>query len=452
MRRLWGKAVSVFLLYFCYVVIGMSAPFFFTKPVAESAPPRMKGGKALAYIAESNAEALEMRLALIDQAKTRIVFSVFDIRKGKSTEDVFSHLLAAADRGVQVEILVDGMYGALHMDGVPLFEACGAHDNITVRYYNTPNPLKPWSINGRMHDKYIVVDDRYVLLGGRNQFDYFLGAYKKNHGLDREVLLVCAEKNPENTVCQVVEYYEKIKKEPFVKEKLTDHPSEKTLEKLRAHYRKCKTAKLIEPSEMMPVSGTALIHNGTGRYGKKPQVFSAVLSCMEKERQETVIETPYIVCSRGMRKALTKASKGGSEITLLVNSIASGDNVCASADYLLRRGSILKTGMTVYEYMGDFSMHGKSVAVGKDIAIVGSYNFDCRSTYVDTETMLVLESEEVNRKLRANIDVCMKNALKVKKDGSYREKEGIRPPEMTPLKKATIAVLSGLFQGFRYLI
>lgn len=35
----------------------------------------------------------------------------------------------------------------------------------------------PWTFNGRLHDKYILSDDRLLLAGGRNTFDKFLGDY-----------------------------------------------------------------------------------------------------------------------------------------------------------------------------------------------------------------------------------------------------------------------------------
>ena len=53
-----------------------------------------------------------------------------------------------------------------------------------------------------------------------------------------------------------------------------------------------------------------------------------------------------------------------------------------------------RTGVSLYEYMGRHSTHGKSLIIDDDIAVV-VYNFDCRSTYVDTETMLVVQGKEI---------------------------------------------------------
>lgn len=59
------------------------------------------------------------------------------------------------------------------MTGKDIFAAVGSEPNVEIRFYNTPNLLKPWTINGCLHDKYIVADHKYLLMGGRNMFDYF---------------------------------------------------------------------------------------------------------------------------------------------------------------------------------------------------------------------------------------------------------------------------------------
>ena len=67
--------------------------------------------------------------------------------------------------------------------------------------------------------------------------------------------------------------------------------------------------------------------------------------------------------------------------------------------------------------MGKHSTHGKSLVIDDDIAVVGSYNFDCRSTYVDTETMLVVQGKEITKQLEEDFDGLKNESLKVNKDG-----------------------------------
>ena len=81
------------------------------------------------------------------------------------------------------------------------------------------------------------------------------------------------------------------------------------------------------------------------------------------------IHTPYAVFSDDMYDGITEVKKQVKDTTMILNSIASGDNVCASADYQKNRGKILDTGISLYEYMGKHSTHGKSIVIDDDIAV-----------------------------------------------------------------------------------
>ena len=60
------------------------------------------------------------------------------------------------------------------------------------------------------------------------------------------------------------------------------------------------------------------------------------------------IHTPYAVFSDDMYDGITEVKKQVKDTTMILNSIASGDNVCASADYQKNRGKILDTGISLY--------------------------------------------------------------------------------------------------------
>ena len=45
------------------------------------------------------------------------------------------------------------------------------------------------------------------------------------------------------------------------------------------------------------------------------------------------------------------------------------------------------------------SYHGKSVVIDHELSAIGSYNFDLRSTYLDTELMLVIQSKDLTAEL-----------------------------------------------------
>lgn len=117
------------------------------------------------YCIDDNEEALIWRLRMIGNAKERIVLATFDLRADDSGSGILAALYHAADRGVQVQLLIDGIYQKLFLDGSKLFQALVAQENVEVRIYNPITLMNMFRLNYRMHDKYLIVDDRMYLLG-----------------------------------------------------------------------------------------------------------------------------------------------------------------------------------------------------------------------------------------------------------------------------------------------
>lgn len=60
---------------------------------------------------DDNSDALLWRLRLIEEAKERIILTTFDFWDEESGQDVIGALWAAAERGVRVQVLLDGING-----------------------------------------------------------------------------------------------------------------------------------------------------------------------------------------------------------------------------------------------------------------------------------------------------------------------------------------------------
>ena len=65
---------------------------------------------------DDNEEALLWRLRMIGNAKKSIVLSTFDLRPDDSGTKIIAALYTAAERGVQVQILIDGIYQKLFLE------------------------------------------------------------------------------------------------------------------------------------------------------------------------------------------------------------------------------------------------------------------------------------------------------------------------------------------------
>ncbi|MBP3702240.1 MAG: phospholipase D family protein [Lachnospiraceae bacterium] len=475
--KILGAGFACFLV---YILIAMLVPFAHQKTVSDVNKTFDRENYYSdtvsvdrAAIIEDNNTALSERIRLIQGAKEQIILSTFDMREGHSAEDVIGALIAAADRGVQVKVLVDGISGMLHMSGKPLFFAMSANPNIEVRAYNTPNLIKPWTFNGRMHDKYLIADNKVMILGGRNTYDYFLGDYiEDNKSYDRDVLVYNTKYDKEteksSVIYQVQEYFETVWKSEYStvwhneQELYQDEDVSEKKAELKARYNGMKHAnpewfdkKYSYEEDTEETNQITLISGETGIYGKEPKVWYELRKLMEQSEKSVRIHTPYAVMGTDMREDLHRITQSVSEASIMINSVETGDNFVASSDYLYHKKGLLETGVILREFVGGMSYHGKSILIDNELAIIGSYNLDLRSTYMDTEVMLVIQSKEIAADLAAYMDTYERQAKQVVKnenDEVEYESDELIIPEIPLAKKVAMKIVGLILQPFRYVI
>jgi putative cardiolipin synthase len=147
-------------------------------------------------------EALLWRLRAIDSATVSIAMETFLWKPDRSGLRVLSRLLATADRGVQVRVLLDDSF-TMHEDLV--LHALDEHPSIEFRIYNPYAHrqddmvlrqlfnLGDFSrVNHRMHNKALVVDGQAAIVGGRNIGDEYFGYDDSFNFRDMELLMVGA--------------------------------------------------------------------------------------------------------------------------------------------------------------------------------------------------------------------------------------------------------------------
>ncbi len=474
-KRHW--LVLLILLVILYLVVGLYAPFAVGKKISSQTVADFDVNSLYsdtlstdrAMLVETNQSALDERIRLLNQAKERIILSTFDMREGESTRDVLSVILNKAEEGIQVQILVDGVSGAIRMEGNPLFYAIAAHPNVEIRIYNPLNLLMPWKSQGRMHDKYVIVDDLAYILGGRNTFDYFLGMYDvTDSSYDREVLIYNTAagkpKSSQSSLFEVEDYFHQVWNlevcKPFhndtsLLERENVREETKNLHTRYQEIRKSMSPLFEEPQYLkktVEVNGVHLLSNPIGIYGKEPVLFYQLSQLMQNAKERVIIHTPYTVCNGFMYDTLAGIVKEVPDTTMLINSVENGDNVMASSDYLYNKKKVVDTGIKLYEYDGGNSYHGKSIVIDHNISLIGSYNLDLRSTYVDTELMLMVQSEELTAQLTACMDAFQEDSRKVVDAKNYEVPEHVTVASMPVWRKAMYRVIGFVMQAFRYLV
>ena len=413
------RILALLLLLLCYLLVGSIAPY--TNQPSPSAQTQdsfqasdcygVSTGSDRAAIIDDNQAALELRLQMIAHAQEQLILSTFDFRSDQAGTDLLAALLDAGERGVQVRLLVDGFSAFLRMERNPLFYALSSHPNIEIRVYNPIQLWKPWNLMGRLHDKYLIADHTAYLLGGRNCFNSFLGSYGGGQNRDRDVLVYNAGNVSDSSLYQVEDYYRSISALDCCKlfhddEDLAARSSvqeaqetlHQRLAELKALYPACYAAPCDYRTATLPTRKITLLSNPTQVAVKEPVLFYELMELCKSAKKQVILHTPYVIANDWM------LGKIGSKGQILLNSAATNGNPFASSDYVRHKQELVDTGLEIHEYIGKISYHGKSIAIDDRLAIVGSFNMDMRSTYLDTELMLVIDSPEVTQALKASMD------------------------------------------------
>jgi len=420
--------LAIFLCVAFYELLGICVAYKKQPEVSNTTKKETKNGSwnecsentERAVIIEKNPEALLQRVRLIKNAKKEIILSTFAFQSDESGKLILGALHDAADRGVHIRLLVDGMESWIDMEGNPYFYGLSSHENVEIKLYNKANPLKPWKIMGRMHDKYLIADGKRYILGGRNTYNYFLGDFPGHKNYDRDVLVVCDEPEKENSVNQFEENKERI----------------------------CDTDYTDETFETEKI---ALVSNPIHTGSKEPVVWYQLGELMKNAKNRVKIHTPYIICNDMMYNTWEEIAENVSDFSIMTNSVANNGNPFGAADYAKNRNRILSTGINIWEYEGGYSYHGKSILIDDDLSVIGSFNMDMRSAYLDTELMLVIRSKDINKQLEESMVEYERVSRQVLEDGTYRDPYHVEPIELTKKRQRKIFLVQHLLGWARYL-
>ncbi len=181
-------------------------------------------------------------------------------------------------------------------------------------------------------------------------------------------------------------------------------------------------------------------------------MFYQLIDLMKQAEENVLIHTPYIVCNQYMYLKLKELVDSVPACKMMINSVENGNNLTASSDYLINKKDVVKIGIPLLEYDGGISYHGKSVVIDDRISIVGSFNFDLRSTYMDTELMLVIKSESFTKELRGSMEAFEKDCRIVVDKDTYITSAHIVVKEIPFKRKVQLKVYGFILQAFRYVL
>ena len=398
---------------------------------------------------ERGASALIARAWLVENAVHRIDAQYFIFAADTAGIVATDALLLAAERGVKVRLLVDDTLA--HGDP-KLLHSLSAHPNAEVRIYNPllnvgqsfgqkiANIFRDFPrVNQRMHNKLFIADGRVAITGGRNMGNEYFDLARANNFRDRDVLLV------EGEVADASASFSAFWNHPLARpiEALIDtptrHPPEAVWEKM--HQFACNPSKFLPtlrarvtavPTSLRTRVADGLMHtpsrvdyvsdapgkNVTDSLRGGGASTDALITLVNQATESIVIQTPYLVTTDRGEAVFRAAVERGVSVRILTNSLASTDNLFAFSGYKRRRAGLLDAGVALYEskprmaaqtelmngpieprYRGSMALHAKSMVVDQRIAVVGSFNLDPRSANLNTESITIIHSADVARRL-----------------------------------------------------
>jgi len=336
--------------------------------------------------------------------------------------------------GVKIKVLLDGSANRVDKSLWYYLEQHG----IEVReFHPSPKllvPLKKISIrnfirafknaNSRMHDKILLADGEDLIIGGRNiEKTYYDLAEKNFH--DRDIYFVS-----KSTGGEVKAYFEKLWNSKHVS-KLTYNRRDrkgkhyekmvnklKNIRKYTLYHKKDyeEKSKAIDPVKYgMKFDKAVFLSSYNKETGKfDPDYLSTSLYKLALQLKKSfIIETPYLVPTKRLYKLMETLHKKKVKMQFVTNSFCSTDVMPVAAAYDNEKEKLAKLGVEIYEYKGPQYLHAKSAIFDDSLALVGSYNMDPRSAYINTELVFIIDDKNVVSKLASIIEEDKANSVKV---------------------------------------
>jgi len=354
-------------------------------------------------------------------------------------------LLEAADRGVRIRLLVDDMDARAKNAG---FAALAAHPQISVRMFNPfasrrgllglmGEGLTSFGrINHRMHNKTWIADNRVALAGGRNIGDEYFGASEEVNFVDLDFAMLgpvvrdasasfdrywnsqaaypMEQLNPVGVTGE-----ELAKLRTWLAEATRDAGTSRYADVLRADD---AVQRLLAGDWRMEwsaryqlVSDDPLKATPEKNDAVRSKVVAALLPVIRATRVELGVVSPYFVPGESGTAELVQLAQAGRNVRVLTNSLAANDVAAVHGGYSRYRKALLEGGVQLYErkplegsdgqssLLGSSgaSLHTKALVFDGESLFVGSYNLDPRSTFLNCEQGVLVESEPLARQLEA---------------------------------------------------
>lgn len=389
-------------------------------------------------------EAFAARMLLAQTAQRSLDVQYYIWRQDVSGTLLLDALLRAADRGVRVRLLLDDHNTAGLDETLSGFDS---HPNVQVRLFN-PFAIRGYRwwgyltdfsrLNRRMHNKSFTADNQVTIVGGRNVGDEYFGATAAVAFVDLDVMAIG------QVVREVSRDFDRYwaSDSALPVDRLLPPAKVSALEELSAAATRIRgesvatgyldalsgmsfVRDLVEGKLSLDWAATQLVSDdpakGLGRSILEENLPAKLKAVLGEPVWRIDLVSPYFIPTAAGVDAFAAMARRGVKIRVLTNALEATDVPVVHGGYAKRRKALLKAGIALFESKrlsaahhwtrAEFvtrsaasSLHAKTFAVDGEQVFVGSFNFDPRSSELNTEMGLVIASAALARKLSAAVD------------------------------------------------
>lgn len=390
------------------------------------------------YLLSDNTDAFAARFALANSAKETLDIQYYILHNDASGEYLAYAMLAAADRGVQVRILVDDINLSGRDSGLKMLSQ---HHNIQIRIFN-PLVNRDWfrsielitnldRAGRRMHNKAFIADVTTAIIGGRNIGDEYFDERNRLNFVDLDLLttgpIVSDITQSFNdfwnsrwaTAIEDLSKARVVKKQlRAIRTRLNDRwRRARNTQYFRSLQQSDLTQKIIHKQIPFIMAQAELFYDSpekmTGSDPEKPTHFGPqIMPYFDHAKAELLIASPYFVPGKQGVEWLKNKRQQGVTIKVLTNSLAATDVIAVHAGYKKYRGDLLQADIDLFELKSTArhllsraknliegsstaSLHAKYMVLDQRYVFIGSANIDPRSNALNTEIGVVVDSREL---------------------------------------------------------
>lgn len=291
-------------------------------------------------------------------------------------------LIAAAERGVKVYLLVDG-FGSFTFTFSRTYRKL-KRSKVKIAVFHPPLGFKTVSrVNFRNHRKIAIIDGRICYTGGMNiGKEYAGGMYGERKWFDAHLTFGGDAVYP-------------------VEEVFAEDWLFATGENI---------GELMRSEQVETGGDTTLQIVPSGPHMPRPLIYNTLFTTLNRAKKSVVIVTPYLVPDQPVMETLKNTSNQGLDVKVILPG--KNNQPIAAAAGRSYYEELIENGVEIYETK-DIMLHAKIVVVDGYFVIMGSSNMDGRSFKINFELNIVAYSGHFADDVGRLVDYYLSQAEKI---------------------------------------